>query len=52
MTVKAKSWADARLAVVNLNVTDPSYRQKLNELSEAEDALAAIRALAEKEGET
>lgn len=36
---EARRWADARGAVVNLSVNAPDYRQKLNALSEAEDAL-------------
>jgi hypothetical protein len=36
----AKQWAAARSAVVNLPISDSTYREKLNALSEAEDALA------------
>lgn len=35
-----RRWQNARLAVVNLSISAPDYRDKLNELSEAEDGLA------------
>lgn len=37
---EAVAWARARAAVVNLPLTAPDYREKLNALSEAEDALS------------
>lgn len=33
-------WSKARAAVHDLSISDPTYRAKLNELSEAEDALS------------
>lgn len=42
----ATTWATARTSVVNLSISAPDYREKLNEMSEAEDGLAAaIRAM-------
>lgn len=35
----AKSWADARTELCKLTTKDPDYREKLNQLSEAEDTL-------------
>lgn len=39
---KIQTWRDARLAVVILSITDPNYLARLNDLSEAEHALAAM----------
>lgn len=39
---KIQTWRDARLAVVNLSITDPNYLARLNDLSESEHALSAM----------
>lgn len=45
----AHRWANARAAVVNLSISATDYRKELNELSEAEDALAS--AMRQSEGD-
>ena len=47
----ARRWLQAREKVLELTVFDPTYRVHLNELSEAEAALAAATRQQEKMSE-